>query len=145
MQLWNFHFLLVFLPKLAWKLETKQNKEKRNFFTQNKNNLFFPFITQQTKQNTSNIPFISLIFLSTFSETKQHALWPFIQHSNKNKLKKSICMKDLWWRNKQYQIAGLWTNSRKADVSRRSPKQSRWSLIELRILEKKSWDGLLLQ
>lgn len=139
MQLWNFHFLLVFLPKLAWKLETKQSKEKRNFFHSKKKKPIFPI------HHTSNIPFISLIFLSTFSETKQHALWPFIQHSNKNKLKKSICMKDLWWRNKQYQIAGLWTNSRKADVSRRSPKQSRWSLIELRILEKKSWDGLLLQ
>lgn len=124
--------------------QTKQRKKKL-FHSRKKKNLFFPFITQQTKQNTSNIPFISLIFLSTFSVTKQHTLWPFIQHSNKNKLKKSICMKDLWWRNKQYQIAGLWTNSREADVSRWSPKQSRWSLIELRILEKKSWDGLLQQ
>lgn len=135
----TFIFSLFFSQNLLGSWKPNKAKKKETFFTQKKKKPIFPI------HHTSNIPFISLIFLSTFSETKQHALWPFIQHSNKNKLKKSICMKDLWWRNKQYQIAGLWTNSRKADVSRRSPKQSRWSLIELRILEKKSWDGLLLQ
>lgn len=135
-------FSLFFFPKLAWKPNKTKKKET---FSLKKKKPIFPIhhTTNQTKhiKHSFHFPYFLVNFLSN-QTTYPLTLYPKLKQKQ---TQKSICMNDLWWRNKQYQIAGLWTKSRKADVSRRSPKQSRWSLIELRVLEQKSWDGLLLQ
>lgn len=144
MQQWNFHFLLVFLPKLAW----KPNKTKKNgtFLLKTKTTHLNFSHSSHNKPNkhikhSLHFPYFPVNFLSN-QTAYSFTLYPNLKQKQ---TQKSMCMQDLWWRNKRYQIAGLWTNSRKAEVSRWCPKQSRWSLIELRILEKRSWDRLLLQ